>query len=1027
MDVHVFILLLGSLAGSLIFFAVRIGRARGDRRLARKVEGANPWMEERLLSQVELLEEVKRRDVYSSFLLSRLEGEVRGLIGSRDVALPIAFGRGLRRVLLGGILIFLLSLVANPAGFARAFRTMQGKGLTTTEHIMVWPGDAKVFTDSTLRIMAKVMGDSLSRPSLHIGGEIRTMRPREGRFEAEIRGADPDMKEYFVQSERGRSDLFDLTAVDRPYVDSLVARVEYPSYTGLKPEEFLSPPVLSPLEGSRVRFRGKAKGADSVLVYVENDLHDLQREGIEFDFELTTLAPSSVRFRLMAENLWTESPQAVLVRPLEDHPPEIVLLEPRGDVTLSEETEIPILGLIEDDFGLRRAELVYAFKGQESRRELVTYRYGHLFDSLSTFFDLSDLFLLPGEELVFHVRVSDWKGQEGRSREVRVRFPTLEEIYQAMDGTGEASISTAEDLKEKLEALSEKAQAIEDLLKEEKDLDFGMREQLEQLMAEEEQLIGELGKMNESLEQALEQLESAPLLDRQVLEKMREVGELMQEIMTEEMQESLEKLREALEAMKPMDVQAALEHLQRNQEEVLQNLERFAEMLKRITQENELLRMAEAADRLKEAQEDLARRTEGCEGAEECAELAKEQEALERERKALEEAMKALAEELAESDPQVSEVLEEMADIDMSEISRSMSEASSAMAQGKKSSAGGKQNKSAKSLESLSKKLRSLHGQMMAARLAQAMAELTGLRRRALFLAERQRELVDALEGLERRTDVDPFELAVLQDGIRGGADLVLREAIAIAEKSFFLGPKIVGPIAGSARSMLEASNMLGQLATGKARSPAKDALLYMDLAVLAMLDAQSKMQCSGGCSGLQEALDALAKMAQRQASLSFGTQSLFPLPSPIPASLQGQLQRLAEEQEALRKALEGLRAGLSEEGLERSLEGAEKEMEEVVRRLSERHVDADLLDKQRRILSRLLDAQKSIRKREFSKTRISETGKEYDVVSPKELPPEGNRERIRRALLDVRRGEYPVEYRRLIEAYFETLLDATP
>jgi hypothetical protein len=313
---------------------------------------------------------------------------------------------------------------------------------------------------------------------------------------------------------------------------------------------------------------------------------------------------------------------------------------------------------------------------------------------------------------------------------------------------------------------------------------------------------------------------------------------------------------------------------------------------------------------------------------------------------------------------------------------------------------------------------------MMAARMAEAISELTGMRRRTLFLAERQRELAEEIKIMDTRMDMDPFEMAVIQDGIRGGADLVLREAISVAQKSFFLGPRVVGPLAQAARAMLEASDLLGHLATGKARSHVKDALVYLDLAVLAMLDAQSKMECSGFCSGMQEALEALAKMAQRQASLSYGTQSLFPLPSPIPSSLQGQLERLAEEQEALRKALEGLRAGLLEEGLERSLEGAEREMEEVVRRLTERRVDSDLLEQQRRILSRLLDAQKSIRKREFSRTRVSESGKEFEAVSPPGLPEDASRERLRRALLDVRKGDSPAEYRRLIEAYFETLLN---
>jgi hypothetical protein len=1022
--------LLGVLVGvpvalAVFYFLWRSRGVRSDRRLAALVEAANPWMEERLLSEVELLETARESGAYSPFLLKRLESEVRGLIVREEMTSPLSWNRWVLRGCLAGLLVFLVSLIVNPGGYVRTLYAFRGEMLPAESRVVVWPGSARVFSDSTLKVTARVLGDGDSRPMLHTRNGERAMRKVGELYESELRGFPEERTFYWVKAGRARSEIHEIVAVPRPYVDSLVVRVSYPAYTGLAEEFFLSPAVLSPLEGSRVRFEGKARGADSIEAFLDGDPLTLDRGDESFGFDLLAGEPVAVGFRLWTRGLSTESPQSVLLRPLDDHPPEVTLLEPRGDVTLNDETEIPIGALLEDDFGLRTAELWYEFEGEESRIFLEEFRTGRLYDSLVSSFDLSDLFLLPGEELSFRLRVWDGKGQIGESREVRVRFPTLEEIYEAMDGTGEASVNSAEDIRDKLAALSEKAQQIEDILKEDRELEFGEREELEQLIAQEEELMGELSQMSESLDEVLERLEQAPLLDRQVLQKMQEVGELMEEIMTEEMRRSLEKLRQAMETMKPMDVQSALEELLKNQEEILQNLERFSEMLKRINEENELLRMAETADRLREAQENLKEQTEAAQSPEACENLSSSQDQLNQELEALKDAMEELARELEESDSSVSEELSEMAQEELSEISSSMCRSRTSLSQGKKSDASKSQSQSAKDLESLSESLRSLHASMLAARMAEALSELTGMRRQALFLAERQRDLVSDLDVMAAGAEVDPFDLAVIQDGIRGGVDLILQSAMEMARQSFFIGPRIIGPLAQAARNMLETSGQLGQLSTDNAVGFAHKALVSIDLAVLAMMDAQSKMSCSGSCSGLEQALQALAQMAQKQASLAFGTQSLFPLPSPVPAPVQGQLQRLAGEQDALRKALEGLRAGLSEEGLERTLEQVSREMEEVARELSERRVNADLIDKQRRILSRLLDAQKSIRKREFSRKRISETGREYEAESPPAFGRDEEKKRLRRALLEVRQGEYPTEFRRLIEAYFETLLNA--
>jgi hypothetical protein len=99
-------------------------------------------------------------------------------------------------------------------------------------------------------------------------------------------------------------------------------------------------------------------------------------------------------------------------------------------------------------------------------------------------------------------------------------------------------------------------------------------------------------------------------------------------------------------------------------------------------------------------------------------------------------------------------------------------------------------------------------------------------------------------------------------------------------------------------------------------------------------------------------------------------------------------------------------------------------DISEVVKDLKRKQVSPRTIDRQKRILSRLLDAQRSIRERGHSKQRKSQTGKDYVVRSPGALPQGlGEHEDVlREDLLKALKEGYPKEYEELIRHYFEAL-----
>jgi predicted amino acid-binding ACT domain protein len=166
--------------------------------------------------------------------------------------------------------------------------------------------------------------------------------------------------------------------------------------------------------------------------------------------------------------------------------------------------------------------------------------------------------------------------------------------------------------------------------------------------------------------------------------------------------------------------------------------------------------------------------------------------------------------------------------------------------------------------------------------------------------------------------------------------------------------------------------------------------------------------------------------MAQQQMNLNNLTQMLGQ--GQLSMEQLAQMQRLAAEQEMIRKSLEELNREMKESGqssrLLGDLEDVAKKMEEVVRELKQNNVNDDLIQKQERILTRLLDATRSMNERDYEKRRESRPGEQLTAKPPAELKlnQDDLMSKIRQDLLKALEEGYSKDYEILIRKYFEAL-----
>jgi hypothetical protein len=136
---------------------------------------------------------------------------------------------------------------------------------------------------------------------------------------------------------------------------------------------------------------------------------------------------------------------------------------------------------------------------------------------------------------------------------------------------------------------------------------------------------------------------------------------------------------------------------------------------------------------------------------------------------------------------------------------------------------------------------------------------------------------------------------------------------------------------------------------------------------------------------------------------------------------------RLAAEQGMVRKSLEQLAREAAGTGdLSRMLGDLQKiaeEMREVQTDLAQGAVTPETLEKQERILSRMLDSQRSTRERDYEQRRRAESGKLRDRSVPGDPGARNDaRARLQQDLLRALEEGYAPEYQELIRQYFEAL-----
>lgn len=1070
------------------FFSIRAALGRDKRfsfeALSQKVGTTFPDIRDKLLNAMQVFVQLTGgKERYSPALIADTMSRFGSSFVTYDFSRSIDYSR-LRRHLYffgsfaGIFLIFALltSGAVNKAAL-RIFQPTKNFQVPYSFSLDVSPGSVEMIRNEPFTAVVTVSGKTPRSISIFIKRESSSEYEKHnlagvepGRYEFKIE----KVKESFNYYIRGResaglfigrnidSEEYSVHVIYRPMVRKLKLHLEYPAYSRLG-SRYLEDNIgdVSAVKGTIVRAELTLNKPirEASLSFTDGTTMPLTVSETKAEGVFTVWKDTRYTIHLTDDDGITNSdPIEYRVSAVQDAYPYVQFTIPGENTDLTEDKQILIGLKISDDFGLTQLRLGHRLVDREEVGTLLTpesiqkllkdslaFTYSDvpledksgIVQDVFRFWNLENIQLFPEDRVIYFAEVYDNDSVSGpkrsRTKTFTLRLPSIDELFEQAAQIQEKQEEALSEIIEEGRGLQEKLRELSHEFLQIKELDWEQKQKADEALKKQVELQKKLEDIKKEIEELVEKFEKNDLLSAETLDRYKELEELLKELSTPELQAATQKLQQSLENAAQMNQNRQnLDNFRNVQEDFIERVERTLKLLKRLQVEQMMDEVVTKAEHITEIQQAINTKLDTIAqkgGVQQQSEFDKEK--LTRQEKdlakntdnlqsSIENLMQKMLEQPDFSREKLSETLE---DIEQKEISEKMLKLSQEMFKEaiKKSLDTGRQ---------LEKELKNIEENLKDAQ--QEMTEnqkddiLRAMRKSAfdlLELSKKQEELKSESNSLTINSDKFR-EIADKQNNITAGLSRVTGNLVILSEKTFFITPELGKTLGGISNAMQGSIRMLEERNKPGSISNQDKSMQGLNESIIQLREIMKNTQESAGGIGFNEFMERMEQLAGQQQKLNQDTEDLSQ-GGILSLEQQAAIQRLTQEQELIRKSLEQLQKEMQERAnLKERLEQMGSDMQEVMKDLKEMNITDRTLQLQERILSRMLDAQRSINRRDFSRKRIAETAKLYEGIDPGGLPENlGEQKRyLTEDLIKALKEGYTRDFEVLIRNYFDSL-----
>jgi hypothetical protein len=724
-----------------------------------------------------------------------------------------------------------------------------------------------------------------------------------------------------------------------------------------------------------------------------------------------------------------------------DAPPTVTLLLPGENLDVTDTTPVNLLAKIADDYGFSRARLAY--KLVQSKYESPAQEFTSIplpvppagtLDALLPYrWSINGLHLVPEDVISYFVEVFDndvISGPKSAISEIySLRLPSMDEVFAQADKGHEASIEGMQDaLKQAKEARKEMEELTQSVRASADQMEWQDRQKAEDLLKKYDDVRGKMDSVKAAVDKMVADLTKNRVLSKETMEKYQELQQLMSQLSSPEFAEAMKQLQQAMQQMNPDALRQAMQQFSLSEETFRKSIERTLNLLRRIQIEQKVDEAVRRTGQMIKQQAGVKENTERARAGDRGAmdQARKEQQEVKEHLEALKAQMEDLQRKMEEfpSEMPLGEIEKAKQEMNADSLDAQMEAASRAMEQMQAQEASRSQQRALSSMGKLGDHLQKMQQEMRQNQQRQVLNAMRRSMRDLLDLSRREEALKNESESLEpnsrRFRDNEEAQMDVMRD-----LGTVAEGLAALSQKTFGVTPEMGKSIGDALRSMNDAMRSLAQRNRPGASQQQTDAMGSLNEAAQRVEDSMNALQQGGGQGmGMAGLMQRLQRLSSRQGGINDGSRNL----GAMTQAQAAEMARLAGEQGMVRKSLEQLAREAAASGDLKKLMGdlnqAAREMAEVQTDLMSGNLNPETVRKEDRILSRLLDAQRSTRERDFEKKRTSTAGQDIlrESPGPLDLTTIQGKDRLRRDMQKALGEGYAREYEDLIKRYFEIL-----
>lgn len=865
---------------------------------------------------------------------------------------------------------------------------------------------------------------------------------------------------YYAEYEGIRSDEYKITVSDYPIVKSFTVTIYPPEFTGM-PSKTLGEnegDIVAP-EGSRIYFdlKSNKKLSSAGVVLNENFVNfDVTESGAAGSISAVN---GTYKFALKDENgSENRNPNVYNIKVMNDEAPVISIIEPEdANYTLKAERELLVRARISDDFGFSKLTLSYRKNNSRSSAAgnfaVINIPIKNLnATSLEVpyIWNVSALGLRSGDMAEYYMEVTDNTGKTTRSETRTLQYRSLSEIIKQSE-------KLTQELKSNLNSIMQDAQNLnqdmKDLKKEmqnNEELGLNDPKQRQELQQKVENLQNNLNETQNKIEQSLNELQQKNMLNDKTLEQYMKMQELFNKVNTPEFREMLKKLQEALKKNNREEMKEAMKNFNFDEEAFKKQMEQVMELMKKIENLQKFGELTQKLDDITKQQEQLKNETENADqnNKDKMNELSNKQQDIKNQTQEFKDELKKLIDELnkMKDENMGAEDLEKLKqNMEQKQTDNKMNQSKDQLQKSEKQNSEQTQQDIMKDLNEMNDQMQDALGSMMDMQNMdnKMMQKMNQIKKQLEELSKKQQELKEQTEEIEQGDKQEFENKQKEQKQLQDRLNEAINDLMSTTKNGAQISPEMGKELGNAFNKMDKAGDNLQKGNKNNASDNQGDAKESLDKAGDMLGDMMSQMSKQGDGKSGKNGNGKMGQLMQQLANLISQQQGLNgKMPKmgengqtgkdgkegkgDMTGEQRGEMDRLRMEQEQITKSFEQLNKEFEEEQRKTGekvlgdMNQVQKDMQEIVKEMSEYNVTDETIEKQNKILSRMLDAQLSQREKDFEQKRESKPGQNYSRTSPPEVVLSGPNSfnALKEDFLKLQKEGYTEDYEALITKY---------